>query len=82
MTSHERLRTGLLISGLFDEIPLAEVESLITRDELAKTVAAQQNLALETIRYQEPGAWSFAVWLKLTDVGRRLAKQLQAQRAD
>ena len=45
-------------------------------------MAAQQNLELETIRYQEPGAWSFAVWLKLTDVGRRLAKQLQAQPAD
>lgn len=50
MAAQDRLRSELLISGLYDLVPLAEVESVITRDNLAETLPAQQGLALQTVR--------------------------------
>jgi hypothetical protein len=110
MTAHETLRAELLTSGLSDEVPLAEVESVINRHQLTKTTAERQELALSTMRslvadglmqfegwedlplddamarvtelyvdqYDDPGAWVFAVWLKLTDAGKGVANALKA----
>ncbi|MEZ0364200.1 hypothetical protein ACAG26_10935 [Mycobacterium sp. pUA109] len=107
-TAQDRLRKELLTSGLYDLVPLAQVESVITRDDLAETTAEQQSLALSTIRslvadglmqfdewddipldeamsrvrdlfvnhYEDPAAWAFAVWLKLTEAGTRIATEL------
>jgi hypothetical protein len=111
MTAHETLRAELLTSGLSDEVPLAEVESVINRLQLTKTTAERQELALSTMRslvadglmqfegwedlplddamarvtelyvdqYDDPGAWVFAVWLKLTDAGKGVANALKAE---
>lgn len=111
VAARDKLRAGILLSGLADDVPLAQIESLITRDGLAKTVGAQQKLLLDTVRslvvdglvefdgwddlppsdaltrvhdlfvnnYDDPGAWAFAVWLKLTEAGTRIANQLQDQ---
>ena len=49
-TPPERLREELLISALYDWVPLAEVESAIVSADLAKPLAAQQDLAMRTIR--------------------------------
>lgn len=109
-SAEDRLRAELLTSGLYDMVPLAEVESVITRDGLATTTPELQKLAMSTIRslvadglmkfdgyddlsldetmaevhdlfitqYADPGVWVFAVWLKLTDTGRRIATELEA----
>jgi hypothetical protein len=50
VTAQDTLRAELLISGLYDDVPLAQIESVITRDNLAETTAQQQELALDTIR--------------------------------
>jgi hypothetical protein len=50
MTARETLRTELLTSGLSDEVPLAEVETVINRLQLTKTTAERQELALSTMR--------------------------------
>jgi hypothetical protein len=50
MTAQERLRTELLTSGLYDWVPLIEVKTAITHYNLAETLPAQQDLALQTIR--------------------------------
>lgn len=50
MTARETLRAELLTSGLSDEVPLAEVETVINRLELTKTTAERQELALSTMR--------------------------------
>jgi hypothetical protein len=39
--AQDKLRRELLTSGRYDEVPLAEIESVITRDELADGVAEQ-----------------------------------------
>jgi hypothetical protein len=49
-TAQERLRKELLSSGLYDWVPLAEVDSIIIDNHLADTLPAQQDLALQTIR--------------------------------
>ncbi|EUA07642.1 hypothetical protein I546_5294 [Mycobacterium kansasii 732] len=49
-TAQDRLRAELLISALYDLVPLAEVESVIIRDNLATTIPARQQFALRTIR--------------------------------
>jgi hypothetical protein len=109
LTPHDRLRTKLLTSGLYDLVPLAEVESIITGERLAATTAEQQELAVSTVRslvadglmkfegwddlsldeamarvhdlfinhYADPGVWAFAVWLKLTETGKRIAAELE-----
>lgn len=109
MTPQDRLRNEVLISGLYDLVPLAQIESVITRDSLAGTTVAQQELALSVIRslvgdglmqfegwdelsldeqmarlhelfiihYEDPGIWAFAVWLNLTENGRRIATELE-----
>jgi len=46
----ERLRAELLVSGLYDYVPLAEVESVIAGNNMAHTIPARQELALQTIR--------------------------------
>jgi len=48
MTARETLRAELLTSGLSDEVPLAEVETVINRLQLTKTTAERQELALST----------------------------------
>ena len=48
--AQERLRTELLTSGLYDLVPLAEIESVITGEHLAATTAEQQELALSVVR--------------------------------
>jgi hypothetical protein len=50
MTAQERLRMELLTSALYDWVPLIEVKDDITRYNLAETLAARQDLALQTIR--------------------------------
>jgi hypothetical protein len=50
MTAQERLRMELLTSALYDWVPLIEVKTVIAQYELAETLAAQQDLALQTIR--------------------------------
>ena len=50
MTARETLRAELLTSGLSDEVPLAEVETVINRLRLTKTIAERQELALSTMR--------------------------------
>jgi len=109
MTPQDRLRNEVLISGLYDLVPLAQVESVITRDSLAATTVAQQELALSVIRslvddglmqfegwdelsfdeqmarlhelfithYDDPAIWAFAVWLNLTETGKRIATELE-----
>jgi hypothetical protein len=114
MTEQGRLRTELLTSGLYDLVPLAEVESVITGQHLAATTAERQELALSVIRslindglmefegwggltldeamanvhdlfithYDDPGMWAFAIWIKLTETGRRIATVLESNAAD
>jgi hypothetical protein len=109
MTARETLRAELLTSGLSDEVPLAEVETVINRLQLTKTTAERQELALSTMRslvadglvqfygwedlpleeamarvteryvdqYDDPSAWVFSVWLKLTDAGKGVATALK-----
>ncbi|VAZ79270.1 hypothetical protein LAUMK4_04396 [Mycobacterium persicum] len=48
--AQDRLRAELLVSALYDLVPLAEVESLITRGDLIETLPARQQFALRTIR--------------------------------
>lgn len=111
IAARNRLRAELLTSGLYDLVPLAEIESVITRDPLAATTADQQELALSVMRslvddglmefegwdnlpldeamarvrdlfisnYDDPGAWAFAVWLRLTESGKRIAEHLKAE---
>jgi hypothetical protein len=50
LTTQDRLRRELLISGLSDWVPLVEVETAITHYHLAETLPAQQDLALRTIQ--------------------------------
>ncbi len=50
MTARETLRAELLTSGLSDEVPLAEVETVINRLRLTKTTAERQELAPSTMR--------------------------------
>lgn len=98
------------MNGLYDDVPLAEVESVIITDKLAETLCEQQELALTAMRslldddlmvfygnedlsadqamtkvrelyvdqHDDPGAWVFAMWLKLTDAGKSAAKALEA----
>jgi hypothetical protein len=114
LTAEGWLRTKVLTSGLYDLVPLAEVESVITGKHLAVTSVEQQELALSVIRslvndglmefegwgdlsldeamgrvhdlfithYDDPGMWAFAIWLKLTESGKRVATALKAQPAD
>jgi hypothetical protein len=49
-TAKDRLRAQLLVSGLYDWVPLAEVDSVIIDNHLTETLPAQQRLALQTIR--------------------------------
>ena len=109
MTARETLRAELLTSGLSDEVPLAEVETVINRLRLTKTTAERQELAPSTMRslvatascssmggrtyrstrrwhvslqryvdqYDDPSAWVFSVWLKLTDAGKGVATALK-----
>jgi uncharacterized protein with GYD domain len=46
----DKLRSILLTSGLYDWVPLVEVKTAIAHYNLATTPAAQQDLALQTIR--------------------------------
>jgi hypothetical protein len=50
VTTKDRLRVQLLVSGLYDWVPLAEVDSMIIDNHLAETLPARQDLALQTIR--------------------------------
>jgi hypothetical protein len=49
-TAQDKLRNELLISSLYDDIPLAQIEGAITRDHLAEGPAQIQQLALSVIR--------------------------------
>jgi hypothetical protein len=113
LSAEDRLRNELLTGGLYDLVPLAEVESVITGERLAATTVEQQELALSAMRslvndglmefegwgdlplnkamervhdlfithYDDPGMLAFAVWLKLTEAGNRIATGLKAQPA-
>ena len=50
ITAQDRLRKELLTSGLYDWVPLAEVDSIILDNHLTETPSARQDLALNTIR--------------------------------
>jgi hypothetical protein len=107
LSAEGRLRKRLLHSGLFDLVPLAEVESVITGEHLAATTTEQQELALSLMRsvindglmefegwgdllfdeamarvHDDPGMWAFAVSLKLTEAGKRIAAELKARPAN
>jgi hypothetical protein len=61
--AHDKLRSALLTSSLYDDVPLAQVESVVTRDELAEGPADQQELALSVIRsLVEDGLMTFEGW--------------------
>lgn len=61
--ARQKLRSALLTSSLYDDVPLAEVESVITRNGLADGVAEQQQLALSVIRsLVEDGLMKFQGW--------------------
>ena len=91
MTARETLRAELLTSGLSGEVPLAEVETVINRLELTKTTAEQfygwEDLPLDeamarvteryVAQYDDPSAWVFSGWLKLTDAGKGVATALK-----
>lgn len=63
LTAEGRLRTKLLTSGLYDLVPLAEVESVVTGEHLAATTAEQQELALSVIRsLVSDGLMGFEGW--------------------
>ena len=62
-TAQDRLRSELLISGLYDMVPLAQIESAITRDDLAATSTDQQELALSIMRsLVDDGLMEFVGW--------------------
>jgi hypothetical protein len=48
--AYERLRAEVLISGLSDWVPLAEVQQIISHFQLADTDGERQDLVLRTIR--------------------------------
>jgi hypothetical protein len=50
ITAQDRLRAELLTSGLYDLVPLAEIEPVITRERMAASLAEQQALALSVMR--------------------------------
>jgi hypothetical protein len=59
----DRLRSELLVSGLYDMVPLAEVESVITGEHLAATTVKQQELALSVMRsIVDDGLMEFVGW--------------------
>jgi hypothetical protein len=49
-TAQNKLRVELLTSALYDWVPLAEVETVISYFHLADTPGARQELTLRTIR--------------------------------
>ena len=58
-----RLRSELLVSGLYDMVPLAEVESVIAGEHLAATTVKQQELALSVVRsLVDDGLMEFVGW--------------------
>jgi hypothetical protein len=50
LNAEEFLRNELLLDGLAMCVPVAQVTSVMSREHLADTVAAEQNLVLRTIR--------------------------------
>ena len=63
VAAQAKLRGELLVSGLADDVPLAQIESIITRDDLAQTIGAQQKLLLDTVRsLVSEGLMEFAGW--------------------
>jgi hypothetical protein len=63
LSPEDRLRNELLTSGLYDLVPLAEVESVITGERLAATTAEQRDLALSAIRsLVNDGLMEFEGW--------------------
>ena len=66
MTRHDaqdRLHNELFKSTLYDDVPLAEVESVITGNDLAEDPADIQQLALTVIRsLVEDGLMKFKGW--------------------
>jgi hypothetical protein len=70
MTAQERLRTELLISALYDWVPLAEIDSRIIDNHITESLAAQQDFALQLIRsLVEDGLMEIG---DLPDPGRKL----------
>jgi hypothetical protein len=66
MNAQDRLRTELLTSGLYDLVPMAQVESVITGDHLAATTSDQQALALSVVRsLVADGLMDFVGWDEL-----------------
>ena len=111
-TAQDKVRAELLIRGLYDIVPLGEIDSVIIDNHLTETVSAKQDLALATIRslvedglmgfvgwdipleaamarvhdlyvthYDDQGAWAVSVWLDLTDLGKRVARELEGEAA-
>lgn len=108
MTPERKLRDELLVSGLYDIVPLIEIQSEITKEQRATAEQQQHVLSLmrslvedglmefvgwETLpldesmarvhdryvkHHDDPGKWVFAVWLRLTDAGKRVAEELEA----
>jgi hypothetical protein len=48
--AHDKLRNELLKSSRYDDVPLAQVESVITGGDLAEGIPEMQQLALSVIR--------------------------------
>jgi hypothetical protein len=62
-TSQDKVRAEVLVSGLYDIVPLAEIDSVIIDNHLAETISAKQDLALATIQsLVEDGLMEFVGW--------------------
>jgi hypothetical protein len=61
--AHDKLRNELLKSSQYDDVPLAQVESVITGGDLAEGVPEMQQLAISVIRsLVEDGLMKFEGW--------------------
>jgi hypothetical protein len=64
--ARDEVRNEPLKSSLYDDVPLAQVESVITGGDLAEGVPEVQQLALLVIRsLVEDGLMKFEGWMKL-----------------
>lgn len=67
MNPADRLHTELLASGVDDLVPMALIESVIARDDLAATTSERQDLALSVMQsLVDDGLMEFVGWERLS----------------
>jgi hypothetical protein len=72
------------------ELALSVVRSLIADglmefegwDDVPLNEAMARVHELFVTHYEDPGSWAFAIWLKLTETGKRIATELKAKAPD